>query len=168
MTVYFMKYQNNKQVNDWFNTSLVAFRLSFRKVKVVLKMPFQVLRSDLLHALRKKRPGHAENLENIWLHQDNAPSHTAKHTQVDIDILGFQRVQHPPYSPDLAPLDFAYFPKLKSHLRGKRFADREELQYSIRSFNRTLGKQWFARVFDKWVQRHRKCIENAGEYFEKN
>ena len=123
---------------------------------------------DLLHALRKKRPGHVENLENLWFHQDNAPSHTAERTQVEINVLGFQRVQHPPYSPDLAPLDFAYFPKLKSYLRGQRFSSREEISYCIRTFNASLGKEWFASVFNKWVQRHAKCVNAAGEYFEKN
>ena len=56
----------------------------------------------------------ADNLENVVLHQDNAPSHTAKSTQLEIDLLDFQCVDHPPYSPDLALLDFAYFPKLKA------------------------------------------------------
>jgi hypothetical protein len=30
-------------------------------------------------------------------------------------------VSHPPYSPDLAPCDFALFPKLKMKLKGWRF-----------------------------------------------
>jgi hypothetical protein len=29
-------------------------------------------------------------------------------------------VPHPPYSPDLAPCDFAVFPKLKMKLKGRR------------------------------------------------
>ncbi|WAR09924.1 LOW QUALITY PROTEIN: hypothetical protein MAR_035000 [Mya arenaria] len=33
--------------------------------------------------------------------KDNAPSHTAMNTQLDIDVLGFQRAIHPPYSPIL-------------------------------------------------------------------
>ena len=109
----------------------------------------------------------ADNLENVVLHQDNAPSHTAKSTQLEIDLLDFQHVDNPPYSPDLAPLDFAYSPKLKKHLRGKRYQDREEIRYAIRSFNKTLNTVWFKEVYEKWVKRHRKCISHAGEYFEK-
>jgi hypothetical protein len=30
-------------------------------------------------------------------------------------------VPHAPYSPDLAPCDFALFPKLKMKLKGRRF-----------------------------------------------
>ena len=33
------------------------------------------------------------------------------------------RIQHAPYSLDLAPFDFAFFPQLKSDLHGKRFSD---------------------------------------------
>lgn len=127
----------------------------------------KVVRRDLLHALRKKRRHLADNLENVVLHQDNAPSHTAVHTQLEIDVLGFQRVEHPPYSPDLAPLDFAYFPKLKSHLRGNHFQDRDEIRFAIRNFNRGIDSQWYRGVYDKWVKRHQKCITCAGEYFEK-
>ena len=127
----------------------------------------QVIRRDLVKSLRKKHPDMADNLENVVLHQDNAPSHTAKSTQLEIDLLDFQRVDHPPYSPDLAPLDFAYFPKLKKHLRGKQYQDREEIRYAIRSFNKTLNTVWFKEVYEKWVKRHQKCISHAGEYFEK-
>ena len=120
-----------------------------------------------MHALRKKRPALYNNIENVILHQDNAPSHTAARTQLEIDVLGLQRAAHPPYSPDLAPLDFAYFSQLKSHLRGKRFQDREELMYVIQQFNRSLDSGWFGDMFQKWVKRHRKCIAHNGEYFEK-
>jgi hypothetical protein len=32
-------------------------------------------------------------------------------------------MDHPPYSPDLAPCDFWLFPKLKNALKAQRFAD---------------------------------------------
>ena len=133
-----------------------------REVLVVL----QVIRRDLVKSLRKKRPDMADNFENVVLQKDNAPSHTANRTQLEIDFLDLLRVDHPPYSPDLAPLDFAYFPKLNKHLRGTRFQDREEIRYAIRSFNKTLNTVWIKDVFEKWVKRHRKCISHAGEYFE--
>ena len=40
----------------------------------------------------------------------------------------YGRIQHAPYSPDLAPFDFALFPQLKSDLHGKRFSDLGELR----------------------------------------
>lgn len=88
----------------------------------------KVLRRDLINAIRKKRPELYRQLDSIIFHQDNAPAHTAVQTQLEIELLGFERLQHPPYSPDLAPMDFAVFPKLKSALRGIKFHDIEELK----------------------------------------
>ena len=88
---------------------------------------FQLISRDLLRALRKKRPQLAENTENIVFHH-NAPCHTSEHTQLNISILGFQQINHPPYSLDLVPLDFAFFPYLKKQLRGRRFDGLEDLK----------------------------------------
>ena len=30
-----------------------------------------------------------------------------------------------------------------------------------------LNTVWFKEVYEKWVKRHQKCINYAGEYFEK-
>jgi len=37
-------------------------------------------------------------------------------------------MEHPLYSPDLAPNDFWLFPKIKSALKGRRFWDTEEIK----------------------------------------
>ena len=52
--------------------------------------------------------------DRIILHQDNAPARRAESTQIEINLLGFEIFEHPPYSPDLAPMDFRVFPELKS------------------------------------------------------
>jgi hypothetical protein len=43
-------------------------------------------------------------------------------------------MDHPPYSPDLAPADVWLFPELKSVLKGKRFSDVEDIKSSVRKF----------------------------------
>ncbi len=85
----------------------------------------QVLRRDLVRAIRKKRP--QLDLERVILHQDNAPGHRAGSTQLEISLLGFDVLEHPPYSPDLAPMDFRVFPELKASLRGILFDSATEL-----------------------------------------
>jgi len=35
--------------------------------------------------------------------------------------LHYELLEHPPYSPDLAPSDFYLFPKLKHFIPGQRF-----------------------------------------------
>jgi len=48
----------------------------------------------------------------LFLH-DNAPAHHALATQKKLAYLGFQCLDHPPYSPELAPSDYHLYPGLK-------------------------------------------------------
>jgi histone-lysine N-methyltransferase SETMAR len=67
----------------------------------------------------------AENIQNngqergFLLHHGNARLHTARATQERIRELQWELLEHPPYSPDLAPRDFCVFGSLKKkHLGG--------------------------------------------------
>jgi hypothetical protein len=40
--------------------------------------------------------------------------------------LQYELLEHPSYSPDLAPSDFFLFPKLKLFLAGQRFSSNQE------------------------------------------
>jgi len=57
----------------------------------------------------------------LFLH-DNAPSHLALTTQKKLDYLGFQYLDHPPYSLNMAPSDNNLFPGLKKQLKGRHFS----------------------------------------------
>jgi histone-lysine N-methyltransferase SETMAR len=48
-----------------------------------------------------------------------------------VQQLGFELLQHPPYSPDLAPSDYHIFGPLKEALRGRGFASDEELKEAV-------------------------------------
>jgi len=50
---------------------------------------------------------------------DNDPAHQALATQKKLASLGFHCLDHPPYSPDLAPSDYHLFPGLKKRLDGQ-------------------------------------------------
>jgi len=58
---------------------------------------------------------------------DNAPAHRALATQKKLAYLGFQCLDHPPYSPDLAPSDYHLFPGLKKQLRVRHFSSDVEV-----------------------------------------
>ena len=57
----------------------------------------------------------------LFLHY-NAPAHRALATQKKLAYLGFQCLDHPPYSPDLAPSDYHLFPGLKKQLKIRHFS----------------------------------------------
>jgi len=56
----------------------------------------------------------------LFLH-DNAPAHRALATQKKLAYLGFQCLDHPHYSPDLAPSDYNLFPGLKKTIERSPF-----------------------------------------------
>ena len=45
----------------------------------------------------------------VLLLHDNAPVHMSAKSQAAIQRCGFQQLNHPPYSPDLAPSDYFLF-----------------------------------------------------------
>ena len=113
----------------------------------------------------KKR---AAEKPSMILHQDNAPAHRAAATQEVISKHSLEVLEHPPYSPDLAPCDFFLIPALKQVLRGQHFDDINELITVVQSAISSLPKECYSNVFTAWVKRCKKCIYFGAEYFEKD
>jgi histone-lysine N-methyltransferase SETMAR len=57
---------------------------------------------------------------------DNAPAHRTLATQKKLACLGFQCLERPSYSPDLAQSDYYLFPGLKKQLKGRHFSSDAE------------------------------------------
>jgi len=121
-----------------------------------------VIQRHLVRAVQRKRPG----LTNILLHQDNAPCHRARTMEEVYERLNIS-LHHPPYSPDLAPCDFALFPRLKGYLRGTHFDNEGDLTTAVNAFLASLTLDDFRDIFTKWCERWQKCIEHNRELFEK-
>ena len=62
----------------------------------------------------------------LFLH-DNAPAHRPLATQKKLAYLGFQCLDRPPYSPDLALSDYHPFPGLKKQLKVRHFSSDAEV-----------------------------------------
>jgi len=72
---------------------------------------YSSLLMQLNEILEEKRRGNVTKVV-LFLH-DNAPARQALVTEKKLAYLGFQFLDHPPYSPDLAPSDYHLFPGLK-------------------------------------------------------
>lgn len=102
------------------------------------------------------------------LHHDNARPHTAQKTMEAIKRLNFELLPHPPYSPDLAPADFAIFPQLKRHLRGRVYDNRDHLEEEVRRvLFYGISRQCYADAIDGMIKRWEKCVAAGGDYVEK-
>lgn len=105
--------------------------------------------------------------QNLYLLHDNAPVHTAAVSQAAVAGCAFTELPHPPYSPDLAPSDYYLFRHLKGHLRGQRFADKDDLETAVRDFLTSRPANFFKEAFLELPRRWAKCVGNNGGYIEK-
>lgn len=103
----------------------------------------------------------------VLFHQDNAPAHKSAVAMAAIQDAGFEILDHPPYSPDLAPSDFYLFPRLKEHLRGTKFEDDEEVKAAVHDFLGTQDEDFFSKGILALEKRYIKCINLKGDYVEK-
>jgi len=75
--------------------------------------------------LKEKRCGKV--IKGVLFLHDNAPAHRAIATQKKLAYLGFQCLDHPPSSPDLAPSDYHLLPGLTKQLIGRHFFSEAEV-----------------------------------------
>ena len=74
----------------------------------------------LREKVRRKRP--ELSASNSWiLHHDNAPAHTALSVKEFLATKQITVLEHPAYSPDLAPTDLFSVPKGKGNIERKAF-----------------------------------------------
>jgi len=94
---------------DWVPESQTVNQVCYKEVL-----------TNLRERVRRRRPEMWKN--GSWvLHQDNATAHNALSVKTFLTKHKITVLEHPPYSPNLAPCDFFLFPKIKSALKGTRF-----------------------------------------------
>jgi [histone H3]-lysine36 N-dimethyltransferase SETMAR len=125
----------------------------------------EMLIDELKPAIRSKRRGVLS--KGVLLLHDNARPHTAAHTVETIQKLKFEVLDHPPYSPDLAPSDYHLFGPLKESLRGRRFTSDDAIKEAVHSWLVAQPKSFFFEGIRKLEQRWTKCVEMQGDYVEK-
>jgi histone-lysine N-methyltransferase SETMAR len=81
--------------------------------------------------------------------------------------LHYELLEHPPYSPDLAPSDFYLFPKLKLFLAGQHFSSNQEAPAAVEGYFADLTKKIYRDGIMALEHRWNKCISLNGDYVEK-
>ena len=128
---------------------------------------FEIVFKTLWKRIRTKYEAIRIPIEHYHLHQDNSLPQLAASTLLELDVLGFGRVDHLPYSLYLAPFDFYVYPKVKSQLKDRQFSSHPELRSATANIISQYNQDWSRGIINKWVKRHRKCIAHNCEYFEK-
>ncbi|KFM58915.1 Histone-lysine N-methyltransferase SETMAR, partial [Stegodyphus mimosarum] len=97
--------------------------------------------TKLRRAIQNKRRGMLS--KGIVLLHDNARPHTAGVTQSLIRHFHREQLDHPPYSPDLAPSDYHSFLYMKREFGGKRFGSDDDTKNAVESWLSKLAGSFF-------------------------
>jgi histone-lysine N-methyltransferase SETMAR len=122
---------------------------------------YQGTRTRLKEAVCHKRP------ELLSLLHDNAWPHTASTTVNLLNTRHWKILPHPPYSSDLAPLDFDLFPKLKKQLQGLHIQTDEAVQEDIKRWLCVQDISFYHQGFDSLIFCYDKCFNSYGDYVKK-
>jgi len=116
----------------------------------------------LVTAIEDVRP--TLGCKNLKFHHDNARPHVHSSVKTYLKEQNFIIMEHPPYSPDLAPSDFWLFDYIKKRLTTQPNA--ESLIKQISEIVNSIPKDEYNKTFIKWKERMELCIKNQGNYFE--
>jgi hypothetical protein len=112
----------------------------------------------LHEAVRQRRP---ELWPDAWiLHHDMLA------VREFLTKKSIMKLDHPPFSPDLALCDFWLFPKLKTAFKGHRFSDTADIQGHVMTILQSIPEEEFQKCFEQCKHQLTKCIGAQGDYFE--
>ncbi|GBL73969.1 Histone-lysine N-methyltransferase SETMAR [Araneus ventricosus] len=97
--------------------------------------------------------------QGIVLLHDNARPHSAGVTQNPAQQFSWEQLDHPPYSPDLAPSDYHLFLNLKRDFEGRRFDSDDDAKNGVQQWLSSLAATFFEEGIDKLVSRYDKCLK---------
>lgn len=118
------------------------------------------LRTTLL-AKRRGRIDH----EVLLLH-DNAPVHKSNAVQAAIRRVNFIELNHPSYSPDIAPSDYHLFKRLKTFLRGKTFRSDDEVITTVENYLGDMDSDFFSNGINSLYDRWQRVVASEGHYIQ--
>ncbi|UYV76765.1 hypothetical protein LAZ67_14001977 [Cordylochernes scorpioides] len=140
---------------EWSNVSLSKVKEVFAAWKVRCREIAKKKGKHIEHMKKIHNKKRGMLTKGVRFHHDNARPHTAHQTTALIEEFGWELVSHPPYSPDVAPSDFHFFPKLKKNLGGTQFHDDDELEEAVLGFLRGQAAEFFDSGLHKWVSMDR-------------
>lgn len=106
----------------------------------------------------------SKGVRRPYLLHDNARPHKHQEITTLLEKKGITVWPHPPYSPDISPLDFCCFGPLKDMLRGKKFSDWDEFNTALEDAVEQLNNRGQMKGIEKLPERWKEVIEKAGEY----
>ncbi len=152
---------------SFFDAKGLIYREFVRRPVTVNQIVFRQIFTCFDIAFQNRRGPRGQVRGRMFIHMDNASAHTAGLTLQHLRNLGWTVLPHPPYSPDLAPSDFWFFPRLKKGLRRRRFGNLNDLEQAVDDqISVITSEEYKDCMLVKWPAHWRKCAALQGNYFE--
>jgi hypothetical protein len=75
-------------------------------------------------------------------------------------------LNHPAYSPDIAPCDYHLFSNLKKFLRGKNFSSDNEAIGTVEDYLNDLNSEFFCQGIERLRDRWQRVAASGGQYIQ--
>jgi len=123
---------------------------------------YALLIERLRDAILEKRRGKINN-EVLLLH-DNAPVHKSNIEQAAIRRTRLVELNHPAYSPDIAPSDYHMFFHMKKFLRSKSFDSNDEAVMTVEDYLKNRNSDFFSNGITTLYDRWQRIVASEGHY----
>ena len=110
--------------------------------------------------------GRVKVTHGVLLLHDNAPIHKSKIVQAAFRQAGFIELNHPAYSPDIAPFDYHLFSNLKKFLRGKNFSSGDEAVTTVEDCLTDLNSEIFCKGIQSLHDRWQGVVASEDQYIQ--
>ena len=100
----------------------------------------------------------------VLLIHDNVPIRKCKTVQAVIRQPGFIELNHPAYSPDIAPSDYHLFSNLKKFLRLKNFSSDDEAVITVEDYLTDLNSEFFDSGIQSLHDCWQRVVTSEGQY----
>lgn len=97
--------------------------------------------------LKQKRPEWIDRHDKVILLHDNARPHVSKSVKELLEMIRWDTLPHPPYSPDMAPSDYFLFRSMTNGLRDIRFNNYEDITNWLEEWISSKEENFFTEVF---------------------
>ena len=138
----------------WWDQLGVVYYELLKPTETITGDRTQLMR--LSRALKDKRPQYNERHDKVILQHDNARPYVAKVVKTYLEMLKWEVLPHPPYSPDIAPSDYHLFRSMAHGLADQHFRSYEEVKNWINSWIASKDDQFFQRGFVRYPKDGRK------------
>ncbi|XP_050678476.1 histone-lysine N-methyltransferase SETMAR-like [Leptidea sinapis] len=117
--------------------------------------------NTMMEKLAHLLPALVNRSSPLLLHNNNAQQTFSKLQELELEVL-----RHPPYSPDLAPIDYYFFQNLDNFLAGNKFNTREAVQNAFRKYVASRTAHFFKKGINKLPLSWQRFIDCMGDYFD--